>query len=952
MCAICAATGSASGEPTGATRAAVEADWARQESVHKRTPEAPAAADDAMKRGRALAAELQRLGAGEAAKAGRAKLDALARKRTIMLEKSLDAGAWTALYNRIRWVVREMAMANPAMDFTEILFVRRHWPTWAHQCSHRVGEGQIPGADLCILTGLDGGGTVRSVLGTQLAPGGIGRPNLSFDGKRVVFPYAAPRVKPTAYGYGKPGVRGGACLMYDVYRVGVDGAGLANLTNSPTSEDTEPCYLADGRIAFTSTRDGRLVQCGDWALVFGIHTMNPDGTDVRKITEAQETEFYPVMLDDGRILYTRWDYVMKAYNVIQQLWVVNPDGTKAQLAYGDHYAFSIGPLAFQEARQIPGTSTIVCIGAAHHNSGVGPLMTVDLAQNRGGPAGMVRLTPDVSYPESRERYRKAGWYGSPWPLSENVFLVSYSFDKRHNARAGYGLYLVDAFGNKELIHRDATMSCYSPIPVRPRKRPRIIPDTVRGKDPLAPATLVVADVTQGLDGVARGEAKHLRILEVYAKTVHTEPQRCDVGVSSGWDMRGVLGTVPVESDGSAHFQAPPGKMLFFEVLDADYLEIRRMRNYMNVMPGEKVSCVGCHEPYNAAARPTATGKLAAMKRPPSPIAPPPWQGGPMSFDRIVQPALDAHCIRCHDGTSTAKDKNKSFDLRGGTLVTAPTVNDRDQGRPHAVSTSFLNLLKYVKYTTMGGHYGEKLPLPANALGSRQSSLMKTLRKGHYNVKLPLARWRAIAAWIDCNAPYYGTWDEICFSSTPAPKPGRKPSTPKPLPAARKKALAARRGELARTADDGYRLAAYVDCGEMTADGSAPGPRLVQTAGKPYVFGADETIVPRRIATITFDEGRILFAASGLDAKRSYRVGLTWWELDTTARAALVQAAVGSKAFTLLPKRRLPSHKRQEQAETHLLDLPPAATSKGACQLIIQNAGKYNIVLSEIWLLEK
>jgi len=952
MCGVCvmlAAGGRANGELSPANRTAVEADWAKQEAVHGRTPGSAEAIDEAFTRGRALAGELRRVGASRQADAGLASLDSLARLRLAMAEKLLKAGAWEAFYNRVRWVVREMALANPALDFNEMLFVRRHWPSWAHQCSHRVGEAQVVGADLCVLTGLDGGGTVRSVLGKQLATGGIGRPNLSFDARRIVFPYAAPRPKATSYGYGKPGVRGGPCLMYDVYQIGVDGKGLAQLTDSPRTEDTEPAYLPDGRIVFTSTRDGRFVQCGDWALVFGIYTMAPDGSDVRKITEAQETEFYPVCLDDGRILYTRWDYVMKAYNVIQQLWVVNPDGTKAQMAYGDHYAFSVGPIAFQEARQIPGTSKVVCIGAAHHNSGVGPVMTLDLAQNRGGPGGMVRLTGEVSYPETAERYRKAGWYGSPWPLSENVFIVSYSFAKPHNARAGYGLYLIDAFGNKELIHRDATMSCYSPIPIRPRKTPRVIPDTVRGVDPATPGTLMIADVTQGLNGVKRGEARHLRILEVYPKTARTEPQRCDVGLSSGWDMRGVLGTVPIEADGSAHFQAPAGKMLFFEVLDKDYLEIRRMRNYMNVMPGEHVSCVGCHEPYSAAGKTPETGKLIAMKRKPSTIAPPPWRAGPMNFSRIVQPVLDAHCIACHDG---AKGKDKSFDLRGGTLVTAPTVNDRDQGRQHAVSTSFVNLLKYVKYVTSGGHHGIKLPLAANApVGSRQSPLMTVLAKGHYNVKLPIDQWRAMAAWIDCNAPYYGTWDDICFTSAPAAKRPRRANTPKPLAAATRIAIDRRRAHLARIAGEGHRLVNYVDCGTMTKDAPKTGPRLVQTAGSPWQFKAPPSVVPRFVTAITFHGSQIVFDASGLDPGKSYRVGLTWWDENTTERAGLVQVVGGGKTVTILPSRPLPSGLRKEKPETHILALPPATVARGACQLVIRKTGGANIVLSEIWLLE-
>lgn len=755
------------------TKARIEADWAKQEAVTRKLKVSdPKALEGAIVRGRLMIADMKALGA---------------RKEAEKAEKVLSSATD---YNQVRWAIRELAFANPEIDFDELVFVKRQWPRIGHQCAHRVGESQIPGANICVLKGLSPEGKIRYILDDQTAKGGVGRFDLSYDAKRLVFPYAKPRNPPTNYGMNSPGQRGGACYMYDVFEVGIDGTDLRNLTDRLESEDTEPCYLPDGRIAFTSSRADRLVQCGDWALACGVYSMAPDGSDIRRITEPKEGEFYPSMLEDGRIMYTRWDYVMKAYNVIQQLWAVNPDGRGASLIYGDHYDFSAGPKAFFEARQIPGTSRVIATGAAHHNTCAGPIMIVDLNQNRGGPEGMQIVTPEFSvYPEAGPTRtsvgkRDVGWYSSPYPVSANQYFVSYSFERGDNARNGYGIYLMDVHGNKELVYRFKGASCYSAYPLKSRKKPRVVPDLVTGVDPQTPGTLIVTDIYQGLDGVERGTVKYLRILETHSKTVHTKPQRVDLGCSSGWDVRGVLGTVPVEKDGSVHFELPPFKQVFFEALDKDYLEIRRMRNFMNVMPGEKVSCLGCHEPYGTA--PMAVGRQVpmAMKRKASKIQPPPWGQGGFGFEEIVQPVLNKKCISCHDGQTErivrkgvdgSAQKVIPVDLRGKAMVRAPSpAGDRDQGPQHCVSDSFLNLLKHVSYVQVSGHGGPATPLAAYATGSGVSELMKVIRDdNHKEVKLSTDEWRVFSAWIDCNAPYLGGWESICLTPTGTAPPRSK-----------------------------------------------------------------------------------------------------------------------------------------------------------------------------------
>ena len=749
--------------------AMVEWDWRRQERTQRRRPGSRAAVADVLRRGEALLADLIPRVADDSARRNaidkaRGEL-AKCRRRFDELADNTPLREWEKLYLRSRWAVRNAAFSNPLLDFDELLFVKRHTPRIAHQCSHHVGSSQVPGSDLCVLSGLKPDGAVRSLLGKRLPEGAIGRPDLSADARRVVFPYAAPRPTPTAYPYGRPGEVGGACLDYQVYEIDVDGGGLRQLTTGP-SENTEPCYLPDGRICFTSSRCGRLVQCGDWAIVFSLYTMNSDGSDVRSITEAKEGEWFPSVLDDGRIIYMRWEYVLKPFNTIQYLWTVHPDGTGARLAFGDHFSYSPGPLSFIEARQVPGTQKVIVTGAAHHNAGVGPICMVDLSRNRGDAAGLTRLTPEVGYPETSEMsgtVSSAGWYNAPYPLAEQHYLACYSYEPAHNASAGYGIYLMDVFGNRELIYRDAELSCYSPIPLRPRRTRPVLAPAIESRENSAVGTAMMLDVYRGLPGVKRGTVKHLRVLETICKEEHSIPQRLDVGIGSGWDPRRILGTVPVEPDGSARFEIPADMPIFFQALDEDYKLIRGMRSFMNVKPGESVTCVGCHEEY-ATAPPNRMA--AALRKPAAKIAPPPWGAVPVSFPKVVQPVLDRHCTDCHDGTN---GDEKSFDLRGDRLVTAKGADNQSPGppwpnTPHRVSASFVNLLPHVDFTRLSGYGGEKTPLGSHVVGSHRSQLFKTLDAGHYGVKLNAEDRRRLAAWIDCNAPYLGDWDEYVLQA--------------------------------------------------------------------------------------------------------------------------------------------------------------------------------------------
>jgi hypothetical protein len=289
------------------------------------------------------------------------------------------------------------------------------------------------------------------------------------------------------------------------------------------------------------------------------------------------------------------------------------------------------------------------------------------------------------------------------------------------------------------------------------------------------------------------------------------------------------------------------------------------------------------------------------------------------------------------------------------MLSAPVGYDRDHA-PHAqhmVSDSFLNLLKYVSYIRVGGYQGEKLPLAPNATGSRRSKLMKIIKKGHYKAELNIAEWRALAAWIDCNAPYYGGWDEIVLpdkAPKKAPAPDVKPQPLRTQSAKDKTRIVARIEDLGTK---GAKIVAYIDCGlQVRSDGGAAVIRQVR--GKGWTYKGTEVIkdLPGCHRDITFDSSQIVFDVSGLKAGAKYRLNLSWWDFNTDQRKQSVWACRpdGKDKKNLRKTSGLPAYLvRKEMPETVTLDLPGEIITKGAARIIIRCDGGANAVLGELWI---
>jgi len=544
-------------------------------------------------------------------------------------------------------------------------------------------------------------------------------PELSWDGTRVLFACKRSQSGTTS-----------------VYEIGLDGRGLRQLTQSDHFHDVTPCYLPDGRIVCTSTRPRGRVPCFNSG-VDTLHTMNADGTDLRSISPNNVNEFDPAVLADGRILYGRWEYVDKTALYMQSLWTIFPDGTHETALFANNLA---KPTAVLDARPVPGTSLVAAALTPHNGQAVGTIATIDPRLGKNALDAVVNFTPE--YPIEMDQGLLVG-PSDPWPLSRHDLLVS------NNAIGGHGIIeFIDRLGCRELVHYDADISCYAPMLVRPRTPPARIASADAQASQLG--RFLVLDVYQGLAGVKRGTIKRLRVIEETARVSEVPRggrwwnQAFLVSWQGAYVVKNFLGTVPVHADGSAYFEAPPGRALYFEALDAEGREVQRMRTFVHAVPGVTRSCVGCHESKHAT--PASIGRPPALQHEPAKLGPESWGSGYVDYPTMVQSILDRHCVRCHggeDGIAAGKD------LSGGWTW--------------AFNISYETLLKHDLVGFLRCHNSDVSSsdiLPPYTIGSGAAKLTKLLLSGHQGRIKELTRTERdlIFAWMDGNSNYYGTWN--------------------------------------------------------------------------------------------------------------------------------------------------------------------------------------------------
>ncbi|NLF57951.1 MAG: hypothetical protein GX580_09955 [Candidatus Hydrogenedens sp.] len=615
-------------------------------------------------------------------------------------------------------------------DVDRLLVIKRHEIVASHVYTYHY-EGFQAGGGLYVTSPHDEAPALTELV---LSPTGqILDCDLSYDGRTALFSWR------------QTGEEG-----YHLWTVNVDGTGLRQITEGPW-HDYNGCWLPDGGVAFLSTRTAQFAYC--WHAPVGVvHRMDADGGNVRCLSANYLNDFTPYVLEDGRILFSRWEYVDRPAIPIQSLWTMNPDGTTLAGYFGNRV---LSPGTFMEARSIPGTGKIVCTMTGHNGPTRGALGVVDRSLGNNAQEAIVNITPDVPVPgvnEGNGNTDGSKQYSCPLPLDAERLLLSAQGPVLARDFDGNCVSLV-------LPVPEDGMQYFSAQPVRPRPRPPVIAPAAPPQNPDEPAVVTLQDVYAGLGPkVRRGDVARLRIVREMPKTVRIDPALRAFGfqfpvVSCGatYAPKDVLGEVPVEPDGSARFLVPAGIPVYFMALDAEGRALQRMRSFTHFMPGERQGCVGCHEPRLQT--PRARRSLAA-EMPPRVIEPPEWGAGGFSYPGVVQPVLDRHCVECHHphraegGLDLTGSRTDFFNVSYEMLAREP---QGPAGSPHV---SWI--------PTYNGQEQNILQIEPLTWGSPASKLAELVRNGHPDregrpqVDMTDAEKRRIYAWIDLNVPYYHT----------------------------------------------------------------------------------------------------------------------------------------------------------------------------------------------------
>jgi len=495
---------------------------------------------------------------------------------------------------------REALLANPLLNFDKVLFVERGMKRLGLPANWQ-SNSSLP------TTGYDNRLAVLSLGDLDAEPATLLRPSdtryvgqvdLHFDGRRMLF------TMPGSFG------------RFQVFEMNVDGSGLKELPliREPDVDNYDACYLPDGAVAFTSTAPFLGVPCvyGN-SHVTNLYRLDPDGR-IRQLTVDQEHNWDPVVLNNGRLMYLRWEYTDLPHAHSRILFSMNPDGTAQMAYYGSNSYF---PNSFFDARPIPGHPTMV-VGIASGHHGVrrsGRLLLVDPARGRHEAEGVVQEIPGYGRRVEaviRDRLVDGVWpqFMNPYPLSDKYFLVS----ARPSPQRPWGIYLVDVFDNMVLLKEKPGYALLEPVPLRARP----VPPTIAGRTQPGrkDALVYLVDIYSGpgLKGIPRGVVKRLRLVSYQFSYRDMGGLLGAVGMDGPWDIKRVLGTVPVEPDGSALFRVPAYTPIAVQPLDENGQALQLMRSWFTAMPGEVVSCTGCHEHGKPDASPRPKSSPGMVRR--------------------------------------------------------------------------------------------------------------------------------------------------------------------------------------------------------------------------------------------------------------------------------------------------------------------------------------------------
>lgn len=697
---------------------------------------------------------------------------------------------WLDLYVQacqLRRAVRLQAMTRlcPSLVFTKHANLGgSHYAYTEAQSDAQAERHFNPGSALCLLEMHDGEPQVRTLL--EDSQGMIRDPDVSTDGQRILFAWK----------------KSDRLDDFHLHELELASGRIRQLTFGLGFADYEGIYLPGGDILFNSTRCVQTVDCFTTE-VSNLYTCDGQGRHLRRLSFDQVHTNFPTVTEDGRVLYTRWEYNDRGQIYPQALFQMNPDGTGQGEFYGNNSWF---PTTILHARNICGTQKVLAIATGHHSRQVGKLMVLDPARGRQENEGAqlvapVRETPAVQV----DAFGQAGdLFQYPYPLSETEYLVTYAPfgwgggsqppETGWNGRPPFfGVYYMTIDSRRELLACDPRISCNQPIPLRrPASRGR--PNMVNYAKETG--TYYIQDVYAGpgLTGVARGTVKKLRVVALDFRAALLGGNG-NAGVAGGafvatpvavgngcWDPKIVLGETPVHEDGSVQFVVPARTPVYFQAIDQRGFVAQTMRSWSTLQPGENASCVGCHESKNSV--PGPYGLSIAQRRPAQKLEP--FYGPPrgFSFSKEIQPILDRHCVRCHND----RQKLAWIADKPSESPTAPVsrakIEDTERAfsllseenvDPHAKrrwSDAYLSLTAARPDPRRGSFSGQSGPLvnwvspqsappmlPPYSAGAATSGLMKLLADGHKNVHLSREEFEKIACWIDLVIPYCGDYLE-------------------------------------------------------------------------------------------------------------------------------------------------------------------------------------------------
>ena len=678
-------------------------------------------------------------------------------------------------YLALRAKARDAALANPSVSERPIVFLQEERFTWQmlHEyLSYYYNACGMRGGGVYVLKSPGKSFDVESLTDGLFPRGVFQTLSLSYDAKTIYFSFAdfsktqpedmpktnveelmkRPYMEDFSSNYMK--IEDG---KFHLYKMTLADRAVEQLTTG-CEDDFDPVEAPDGSVVFMSTRRGGYGRCHGHYEPLNVHTLhrlNPDKS-VATLSYHETNEWQPSFMQDGRILYTRWDYVDRAASKHHGLWTTNPDGTNSASLFGN-YTFEVN--ACYQAKEVPNSNKIMFIGGAHHLDVGGTVLLFDPSKARYDEKtgqddlqSIERLTPNIPCPEVDTTGNQVcqQYFFSPYPLSEDAWLASYSHDPLGGYLGGtkscgkLGLYYADRFGNLELLYQndENDESCLYPLPLVEREKPAVRPTSIPNDADENVGTFVLSNVYESLMPLPKDrKVKELRVVQLLPKAPDYQSDRPRIGQPGSANARMVLGTVPVEEDGSAHFQAPAKVPLYFQALDESGRAVQSMRSIVYLQPGENRGCVGCHEQTQTTLANANEKRALASLREPSTIAPADEDLRPISYPRFIQPILDRNCVSCHDGSEDSH---------------TPTLTGEIQP-PY--TKSYAQLVPYLKWYEWGGNtYREIVTIPGEC-GADISPLSSIINdETHAKIGLSDDDRRKLYLWMDINVPFYGVYE--------------------------------------------------------------------------------------------------------------------------------------------------------------------------------------------------